>query len=100
MCGRSWGGLRRTGAACSAGSTAPLTPREGEVAALVAAGLTNREIAEQLVITEGTAASHVVHILNKLSVRSRVQVGVWAAGRGLTGPSERSRPGGGASTEL
>ncbi|HVG96375.1 MAG TPA: tetratricopeptide repeat protein, partial [Chloroflexota bacterium] len=81
------------------GATAPLTAREGEVAALIAAGLTNREIAERLVITEGTAASHVVHILNKLGLRSRVQVGVWAAGRGLAPPrAEISTPSGDAST--
>ena len=61
----------------------PLTPREREVAALIAAGLTNREIARRLVVTEGTAASHVAHILGKLGVRSRVQVGVWAAAQGL-----------------
>jgi DNA-binding NarL/FixJ family response regulator len=61
----------------------PLTPREQEVAALIAAGLTNREIARRLIVTEGTAASHVAHILGKLGLRSRVQVGVWAAAQGL-----------------
>jgi len=56
-----------------------LTRREQEVAALIARGLTNRQIAEHLVITEGTAANHVVHILNKLGYSSRTQVAVWAA---------------------
>ncbi len=61
----------------------PLTPREGQVAALIARGYTNRQIAAELVITEGTAANHVVHILNKLGVGSRAQVAVWAAEHGL-----------------
>jgi non-specific serine/threonine protein kinase len=60
-----------------------LTPREQEVAALVAAGLTNREIARQLVITEGTAGSHVEHMLAKLGLRSRAQIAAWIVGRGL-----------------
>jgi predicted ATPase/DNA-binding CsgD family transcriptional regulator len=60
-----------------------LTPREQEVASLIARGLTNRQIGEALVITEGTAASHVVHILDKLGFRSRAQVAVWAAEHGL-----------------
>jgi non-specific serine/threonine protein kinase len=60
-----------------------LTPREREVAALIARGYTNRQIAEELVITEGTAASHVVHILNRLGARSRAQVAVWATEQGL-----------------
>jgi non-specific serine/threonine protein kinase len=61
----------------------PLTPREREVAALLARGYTDRRIAEALVITEGTAGVHVEHILTKLGFRSRAQVAVWAAGRGL-----------------
>jgi DNA-binding NarL/FixJ family response regulator len=48
-----------------------LTPREREVLDLVAEGLTNREIAERLVITEGTAKNHVHSILGKLEVTSR-----------------------------
>jgi non-specific serine/threonine protein kinase len=65
---------------------AGLSPREQEVAALVARGRTNRQIATALVITERTAANHVEHILQKLGLTSRVQIGVWAAGHGL-GPS-------------
>jgi non-specific serine/threonine protein kinase len=61
-----------------------LTPRELEVAALVARGLTNRQIAEALVITEGTAANHVKHILARLVLDSRVQIAAWAIERGLT----------------
>jgi len=48
-----------------------LTPREGEVLALVARGLTNREIAAELVISEKTAGIHVSHILQKLDAPNR-----------------------------
>jgi non-specific serine/threonine protein kinase len=57
----------------------PLTPREREVATLIAHGMSNRQIAERLVITERTVAAHVEHILDKLSFGSRTQIGVWAA---------------------
>lgn len=60
----------------------PLTPREREVAALVALGLTNREIAARLTIADRTATSHVVHILSKLGFRSRAMVAAWVAQRG------------------
>jgi DNA-binding CsgD family transcriptional regulator/tetratricopeptide (TPR) repeat protein len=60
-----------------------LTPREQEVAALIARGMTNREIATGLVITEGTVEVHVQHILNKLRVHSRTQIAVWGVGHGL-----------------
>jgi DNA-binding CsgD family transcriptional regulator len=53
-----------------------LTPREREVAELVAAGLSNRQIAERLVISERTAEAHVEHIRAKLECRSRAQVAV------------------------
>jgi len=56
-----------------------LTPREREVAELVAAGFTNRQIAERLVISERTAEAHVEHIRAKLECRSRAQVAAWFA---------------------
>jgi DNA-binding CsgD family transcriptional regulator len=52
------------------------TPREHEVAALIAQGLTNSQIAQRLVIATGTVANHVAHILAKLEVSSRVHVAV------------------------
>lgn len=55
-----------------------LSQREQEVAALVACGLTSRQIGERLFITEGTAALHVKHILAKLGFTSRAQVAAWA----------------------
>jgi pimeloyl-ACP methyl ester carboxylesterase/DNA-binding CsgD family transcriptional regulator len=58
-----------------------LTPRQREVAALVAEGLTNREIAARLVITERSVESHVDRIRLRLGVRSRAQVAVWMAER-------------------
>src|SRR5713226_8556630 len=61
----------------------PFTLREREVVALVAQGLTNREIASRLVISERTADTHIQHILNKLGVSSRVQVTAWAVEHGL-----------------
>jgi non-specific serine/threonine protein kinase len=66
-----------------------LSPREREVVALVARGLSNREIATRLVITERTAGAHVEHILAKLGFATRTQIGVWAAEHGLvaSGPS-------------
>lgn len=76
---------RRTPAPAAAdthGDEVRLTRRESEIAALVAEGLTNREIAERLVITRRTAEAHVAHILGKLSVTSRAQLAAWAAAQG------------------
>jgi DNA-binding NarL/FixJ family response regulator len=55
----------------------PLSPREQQIAALVAAGLRNREIAAQLVISERTAQNHVQHILGKLGFANRAQIAAW-----------------------
>ena len=54
-----------------------LTPREREVARLVARGLSNRDIAAQLVISQRTAEGHVEHILSKLGFESRAQIATW-----------------------
>jgi non-specific serine/threonine protein kinase len=54
-----------------------LTRREEEIAVLVARGLTNRQIASELSISEHTAASHVRRILKKLGLKSRAQIGSW-----------------------
>jgi len=56
-----------------------LTRREQEVAALVAQGLSNREIATRLVISQRTAEAHVEHILVKLGFNSRLQIATWVA---------------------
>jgi len=56
-----------------------LTRREREVAALVGAGLSNKEIAAKLVISVRTAEAHVEHILSKLGFTTRAQVAHWIA---------------------
>ena len=63
---------------------APLAPREQEVAVLISEGLSNRDIAARLSISERTAETHVQHILDKLGCNSRVRIATWAAQRGLT----------------
>jgi DNA-binding NarL/FixJ family response regulator len=60
-----------------------LTAREREVLALVAQGLTNRQIAERLFITPKTAGLHVSHILSKLHVDTRVKAAAIAHRAGL-----------------
>jgi non-specific serine/threonine protein kinase len=60
----------------------PLTEREREVAHLIARGLTNRQIADELVITKLTADKHVGNILSKLGAASRAQVAVWVVQHG------------------
>jgi non-specific serine/threonine protein kinase len=59
-----------------------LTRREGEVAALVAEGLTNKQIAAHLVISQRTAESHVENILSKFGFTSRAQIATWYAQQG------------------
>jgi DNA-binding NarL/FixJ family response regulator len=60
-----------------------LTAREQEVLVLLAAGLSNREIASRLVISERTARTHVSSILDKLGLRSRTQAALYAIQQGL-----------------
>jgi non-specific serine/threonine protein kinase len=60
-----------------------LTAREREVASLVAQGMSNREIAESLVIGERTVESHVSSIFNKLGFTRRAEVRRWVKEQGL-----------------
>jgi len=64
-------------------SSSALSTREEQVAGLVAAGLTNREIAEQLFISERTVHSHLSHIFTKLGLTSRTQLALWADRQGV-----------------
>lgn len=61
----------------------PLTYREGEVVRLLAAGLTNREISQQLEISYESVKEHVQHILRKLGVVDRTQAAIWAVRKKL-----------------
>jgi predicted ATPase/DNA-binding CsgD family transcriptional regulator len=73
---------RRTPAPAAAdtpGEEVRLTRRESEIAELVAEGLTNREIAERLVMAQRTAEGHVARILGKLGFTSRTQLASWVA---------------------
>src|SRR5712691_2390116 len=69
--------------AVAATDTGLLSRRERDVVALVAGGMTNREIAERLFIAERTAEGHLERIRNKLGVRSRTEVATWAVEHGI-----------------
>jgi len=60
-----------------------LTPREREVARLVAEGKSNREIAKVMTVGEKTIETYVTRILGKLNFESRVQIATWATEKGL-----------------
>jgi DNA-binding CsgD family transcriptional regulator len=75
--------------AVAAAGTEPLTAREQEVLLLVARGYANAEIAEALVISEGTVKTHVKHIFAKIDVRDRTQAAAFAYDHGFVTPSPR-----------
>jgi DNA-binding NarL/FixJ family response regulator len=89
--------LGRTRALIPAATTSPrraakhahggLTAREREVAALVARGLSNRAIAERLVVGERTVEGYVANSFAKLGFNTRAQLAAWAVERGLGGPT-------------
>lgn len=77
-----------TGEAASAGAdTGGLTRREVDVVRLVAEGLTNRQIARRLVLSEATVKTHLNHVLSKLDVDGRPALVAWAWRQGLGGSS-------------
>lgn len=61
-----------------------LTEREREIAALVAGGSSNNEIAERLTLSRRTVEAHVANIMSKLGLRTRAQIAAWAVEKGLT----------------
>ena len=69
--------------ALKATDEADLTERELEVLRLIARGATNREIAETLVISEGTVKNHISNILGRLNLRDRTQAAIYARDHGL-----------------
>jgi DNA-binding NarL/FixJ family response regulator len=81
------GGIPARGAAAA---TPPqdtvLTRRESEILQLVAGGLSNKEIANELTITEGTVKNHVHNALEKLHLTNRVQAAAYAVRQGYTNP--------------
>jgi NarL family two-component system response regulator LiaR len=70
----------------------PLTEREVDVVRLIAQGLSNRQIADQLVIGEATVRTHVGNILNKLHLANRVQATLYALREGLASLDQRDQP--------
>ena len=74
----------------AAGPATALTQREHEVVTLLAAGLSNRDIAAKLFISPATAARHVANILAKLGFSSRSQVAAWAAAQPASQPGPSS----------
>jgi len=73
----------------AASPPADLTERELEVIALVASGLSNREIAETFVISEKTVKTHIGHVLAKLELKDRTQLAIYALKNGLAGDEAR-----------
>src|SRR5205823_2018880 len=78
-------GLERPSRSRAAADGPSLTPRQRQVALLIAQGLTDRQIASRLGISVRTAESHTEQVRTKLGHTSRAQVAAWAAQSGLAG---------------
>jgi DNA-binding NarL/FixJ family response regulator len=76
----------------SAQDTRTVTPRELEILRLVAEGLSNKEIARKLVITEGTVKNHIHNALEKLHMGNRIQAAAYVIRHGLGSPDPGARP--------
>jgi len=77
---------------CAQADPERLSPREHQIALMVAKGATNKEIAESLVISEHTVKIHLGHILEKLNLRNRQQIAVYVAELGNGGATEVEKP--------
>ncbi|HEY3687446.1 MAG TPA: LuxR C-terminal-related transcriptional regulator [Streptosporangiaceae bacterium] len=80
------------GVALPGGPGGPLTAREVQIAGLLARGLSNREVAAELVISQATVARHVANILTKLGFSSRAQVAAWFVRHGVDGAGNGAVP--------
>jgi DNA-binding NarL/FixJ family response regulator len=79
----------RVVASLQEGARAPLTPREREIIRHVALGRRNAEVAQQLFISEKTVKSHLTNIFQKLKIRDRVELTLYAARVGIIGMRDR-----------
>ncbi len=80
------GGLPSRGHGAMSSEDSVLTRRESEILELVAKGMSNKEIANELSITEGTVKNHVHNALEKLHLTNRVQAAAYAVRKGMTAP--------------
>jgi DNA-binding NarL/FixJ family response regulator len=80
------GGIPARGQSSAPAQDSVLTRRESEILQLVADGLSNKEIATRLTITEGTVKNHVHNALEKLHLTNRVQAAAYAVRRGFSHP--------------
>ena len=83
----------RRSAPVGRGAASPLSRRQQEVAALVSEGLTDRQVAARLEITERTAGTHLERIMHKLGAHSRAEIAAWVAGRRRAAVPAAGRPG-------
>ncbi|HEY8345975.1 MAG TPA: LuxR family transcriptional regulator [Symbiobacteriaceae bacterium] len=74
------------------GAYGTLTKREMEILALIGAGLSNREIAKQLYVSQSTVKTHITHLLLKLGLNNRTEAALYAARESISSAIHRDRP--------